>query len=74
MEKAIKEILRPFERRRTDVRKERKSHRSIRHRQSQRALGIREQPRPQADKDRSGFFAAQILSFEPHSTARKSLL
>jgi hypothetical protein len=34
--------------------------RNIRRRQSQRAPGIREQPRPKADKGRSGFFAAQI--------------
>jgi GAF domain-containing protein len=34
----------------------RPKHRSIRRRQNQRAPGIREQPRPQADKHCSGFF------------------
>jgi hypothetical protein len=45
----------------------------LRHRQSQRAAGIREQPRPKADKDRSGLFAAQIY-IEPHFAGRKSLM
>jgi hypothetical protein len=44
----------------TPVKRGNPKHRSIRRRQSQRAPGIREQPRPKADKDRSGFFAAQI--------------
>jgi hypothetical protein len=35
-------------------------HRSIRRRQSQRAPKIKKQPRPKADKDSSGFFAALI--------------
>jgi hypothetical protein len=48
-------------------------HHSMRRRQSQRAPGIREQPRPKADKDRSGFFAAQIY-IEPHFAGRKSLV
>jgi ABC-type nitrate/sulfonate/bicarbonate transport system substrate-binding protein len=40
-----------------DARKARKSQdRSIRRRQSQRAPRIREQPKPKADKDRSGIF------------------
>ena len=34
---------------------------------------IREQPRPKADKDRSGLFAAQIY-IEAHFAGRKSLL
>jgi hypothetical protein len=45
----------------------------MRRRQSQRAPGIREQPRPKADKDRSGLFAAQIY-IEAHFAGRKSLL
>jgi hypothetical protein len=45
----------------------------MRRRQSQRAPGIREQSRPKADKDRSGFFAAQIY-IEPHFAGRKSLV
>jgi hypothetical protein len=36
-------------------------HRSIRRRQSQRAPGIREQPRPKADKDRSGFLQRKFI-------------
>jgi hypothetical protein len=35
-------------------------YRSGRRRQSQRAPGIREQPRPKAEKERSVLFAAQI--------------
>jgi len=42
-------------------------------RQSQRAPGIREQPRPKADKDRSGFLQRKLI-IEHHFTSRKSLL
>jgi hypothetical protein len=48
-------------------------HRSIRRRQSQRAPGIREQPRPKADKDRSGFLQRKFI-IEAHFASRKSLL
>jgi hypothetical protein len=46
-------------------------HRSIRHRQSQRVPGIREQPRPKADKDRSGL---RKFIIEAHFAGRKSLM
>jgi hypothetical protein len=36
-------------------------HHSIRRRQSQRAPGIREQPRSKADKDRSGFLQRKFI-------------
>jgi hypothetical protein len=42
------------------------NHRSIRRRQTQRAPGIREQPR-------SGLFAAQFI-IEAHFSSRKSLM
>ena len=51
----------------TPVKRGSPKHRSIRHRQSQPAPGIREQPRPEADKDRK-------LIIEPHFAGSKSLL
>ena len=41
--------------------------------QSQRAPEIREQPRPKADKDRSGFLRRKLI-IEAHFAGRKSLL
>jgi hypothetical protein len=55
----------------TPVKRGSPKHRSIRRRQ--RTPGIKEQPRPKADKDHTGFFAAQIY-IEAHFACRKSLL
>jgi hypothetical protein len=47
------------------VKRESPKHRSMRRRQSRRAPGIREQPRPKADKDRSGLRKFILKAISP---------